>query len=91
VLASLAAQDGRTDKVTVLRQWLYHGAEHYAVQMASDGRISLSRAAKVLDVSMFDLFRVAESYKIELGATAEQSRAAWDLVAKLGRSQTESI
>ena len=71
-LVMLCAEEQRTDKATTLRQWLYRGAEEYALRLVEDGRISATRAAALLETSVYDLYRLAEKHSIDMGATEEQ-------------------
>ena len=71
-LVDLACQQQRTDRSTMLRQWLYLGAEEQAVKMVSEGRLSIGRAAELLDLTHYDIYRIAEANGIELGGTPEQ-------------------
>ncbi len=71
-LAELQSQEERTDKTTALRQWLYASAEAYALKRLSEGRLSLSQAAELLDLSVYDVQVKAQEQGIELGATADQ-------------------
>jgi hypothetical protein len=82
-LAALRAQEEHTDKATALRQWLHQGAELYALKLVSEGRISLTYAAGALEVSVYDLYRLAETYRIELGASDEQRRRSRELAVRL--------
>jgi hypothetical protein len=83
-LALLIAQEEHTDKATTLRQWLHEGAAHYVLKLVSEGRISATRAADLLGASVFDLYRLAETHGIELGATDEQRRQSRALAAEIG-------
>jgi predicted HTH domain antitoxin len=71
-LATLWGHEQHTDKATTLRQWLYQVAEGYALKLIAEGRISVGRAAELLDVSIYDIYHLAESRGVEIGATAEQ-------------------
>jgi len=82
-LASLNAQEQHTDKSTALRRWLHEGAAHYVVNLVAEGRISVGRAAELLEASPHDIYRIAESRGIELGATAEQRRQSREVASKL--------
>jgi hypothetical protein len=82
-LAALSGHEEHTDKATALRQWLHKGAELYALRLVGEGRISIGYAAEVLDLSIYDLHRLAEAHRIEIGATPEQSRQSLDLVRRL--------
>jgi hypothetical protein len=87
-LAALSAREEHTDKATALRQWLYEGAAHYVLKLVSDGRISMSRGAELLAVSMYDLYNLAERHAIEIGASDEQRRRSRELALRLGDSPT---
>jgi predicted HTH domain antitoxin len=77
-LAASCSQEQHTDKATTLRQWLYEGAEAYAVKLVEQGRISAGRAAELLDMSIYDIYRIAQESGIELGATEEQHRQSME-------------
>lgn len=59
-LVDAKAREERTDRSTALRQLLYAGAEDYVLELLGRGRISASRAAELLDVSVY---RVNESMR----------------------------
>ena len=82
-LAELRSQEERTDKTTALRQWLYAAAEDYALQQLVAGRLTLSHAAELLDLSIYDLQRKAQERGLALGATAAQYRHARDIARRL--------
>ena len=88
-LAALSAQEEHTDKATALRQWLHEGAAHYALRLVAEGRISMSRAAEMLDVAVYDLYRLAERHGVELGATDEQRRQSRALASRLGQPSAD--
>ncbi len=73
-LVDLFSRDQRTDRSVILRQWLYQAAEVYAVKLVGEGRMSIGRAAELLDMTHYDIYRIAEDHGIELGATEEQHR-----------------
>jgi hypothetical protein len=75
-LAELRSQEERTDKTTALRQWLYAAAEEYAFQRLAEGRLTVSRMAELLDMSVYDVQQKAQARGLELGATAEHYRQA---------------
>ena len=82
-LINLHSQDNRSDKSTTIRQWLYRTAEDYALGLVAQGRISASRAAELLDVSIWDIFRLAQERGMELGATDEQRQESRKVAAQL--------
>jgi predicted HTH domain antitoxin len=75
-LAELKSKADRTDKATALRQWLYAGAEEYVLKLLSEGRLTIGRAAELLEMSIHDVQRLAQEHGIELGATANQYHKA---------------
>jgi hypothetical protein len=83
-LAALAAKIGRTDKATVLRQWLYKGAELGALKLMSEGQITKGYAGEMLDLSIYEILDLAERYGIELGPSATQQRRALDTAERIG-------
>jgi hypothetical protein len=82
-LAELWGHEERTDKSTVLRQWLYAAAEEYAFKRLADGRLTLSQTAELLDLSVYDAQQKARERGIEVGATAEQYRQALETERQL--------
>ncbi len=91
-LAALSAREQQTDKSATLRQWIHHGAAHYVLTLVSEGRVSIGRAAELLDSTPYDLYRLAETHGIELGATDDQrkqSRALTERLAPRGQNVTD--
>ena len=86
-LAALSAQEQHTDKSSALRQWLHQGAAQYVLRLASEGRITVGRAAELLDRSVFDLYRLAEASGVELGASDKQRRQSRKVAAKLAEDR----
>ena len=85
-LAERKGKEDRTDKATALRQWLYTGAEAYVLELLSEGRMTLSQAAELLDLSVYEVQRLAQEQGIEVGATEEQYERARGTARKLGRT-----
>ena len=84
-LAAICARDQHVEKAAALRQWIHYGAEQYTLKLVAQGRVSIGRAAELLDVSVFDLHHLAETSSIVLGASDEQRSQARSLAAKLGK------
>lgn len=59
-LADLRTKEEHVDKSTALRQFLYLGARDYVMELYQKGRISLSKASELLDVSTFDVLRLVK-------------------------------
>ena len=85
-LAERKSRDERTDRTTALRQWLYAGAEEYVLRLLSEGRLTLSQAAALMDWSVYHVQHLAKERGIELGATAEQYEKAKETARQLGAS-----
>lgn len=74
-LLDLAESRSKTEKVdrsTALRQLMYEGAEQYVLEMISEGKLSVSRGAEILDESVHEIYRLAKKRNVEIGATEEQ-------------------
>ncbi len=82
-LASLRTKEEHVDKSTALRQFLYMGARDYVIEMYQKGRISLSRAAELMETSTFEILRLAKDMKIQAGATEEQQKRSRKTAASL--------
>jgi hypothetical protein len=70
-LANFQSHEQRIDRASVLRQWMYQGAEVFALKMVSQRCLTIGRAAELLDKTHEDLYRIAASNEIELGATLD--------------------
>ena len=84
-LAEMKSKVDRIDKATALRQLLYTGAEEYVLQLVSEGKLSMGRAGELLEMSVYDIQRLAAERGIELSATADQYEKARETAEKLGR------
>ena len=73
-ISKLRAKEEHVDQATALRQFLHIGVEEYLIQLVSDGRISIGKAAELLQKTVYDIQRVAQKHGIEIGATEEQAR-----------------
>jgi hypothetical protein len=75
-LADLRAAEEQIDRSTALRQLLHAGAAAYVLDLLARGRISLSKAAELLDVSPLAIVEKARKHGVELGASVDAYRAA---------------
>ncbi len=82
-LARLRAREEYVDQSTALRQLLYSGAEEYVLNLVEKGRISIGKAAELLNTAMHDIYRLAEKHNVRLGATEEQQRKSEATLKKL--------
>ena len=75
-LADLRAEDEQVDRSTALRQLLYAGATGYVLELLRAGRISLSKAAELLNCSTLAILQKARERDIVFGATLDQYKSA---------------
>ena len=85
-LAELRSREEHIDRATALRQWLYVGAEEYVLDRLSTGRLTLSRAAELLEMSVYDVQHLACKRGVPIGATGEQYQTARETARHLGRT-----
>ena len=71
-LAVLRSKEEYTDQSTALRQLLHLGAEEYILELVSSGRISIGKAAEMLKISVYDIYKLAEKHGMKIGGTAAQ-------------------
>ena len=57
---------------------------YYVLKLVAEGRISVGRAAELLDQTVYDVHHLAGTYGIELGASDEQRRQSRSLATVLG-------
>jgi hypothetical protein len=74
-LADLRAAEEQVDRSTALRQLLHAGAVGYVLELLGKGRISLSKAAELLDSSPLAVIEKARERGVELGAGVDEYRA----------------
>src|SRR3989442_7383194 len=74
-LADLRAADEQFDRSTALRHLLHAGAVGYVLELVGKGRISLSKAAELLDASPLAVIEKARERGVELGAGLDEYRA----------------
>lgn len=82
-LAEARAKEERTDRATVLRQLLYAGAEDYVVELVKQERISVSRAAELLDSSVHRVQRLIRERGVETGSNLEEYERSVQIAREL--------
>lgn len=70
-LVDSKASEDKTDRSTALRQLLYAGAEDYVIELLKRERISSSRAAELLDVSLYRMHELMRERGVEVHAGTE--------------------
>jgi len=82
-VAELRARQQRIDRAAAIRQLLYAAATDYVLELLSEGRISLSKAAELLDCSALEIHRLAQERGLPLGSDAQDYQPAQASLKKL--------
>jgi predicted HTH domain antitoxin len=70
-LAEMRSKKERVDKSTALKQLLYRGGEEYLLELYKKGEISISKAAELLDVSIYEMYNILARRNIKVGPDRE--------------------
>ena len=71
-LIELKSREEHTNKAIALKQLLYKGLEDYVINLVGRGRLSIGKAAEILDLSVYDMHEIAKSKGLKLSAAGEQ-------------------
>ncbi len=82
-LVDSKASEDRTDRATALRQLLYVGAEDYVLELLRRKRISASRAAELLDVSVYKVNELMRVHRSETSSTLEDHDKGQEVASRL--------
>lgn len=77
------SREEHSNKSVVLKQFLYKGLEDYVIRLVSSGRLSIGKAAEVLDLSIYDIQEMAKLKNLKLSATTEQRGISKKFVDKI--------
>ncbi len=89
-IVDLCAKERRTNQSEMLRQLVWQAAEVQVVKLVEEGRISRGYAAELLGVTYYDIYRIAEANRIQLGASddlVQQSYANQSLLKPRSTSE----
>ena len=84
-IIELKSKEDHTNKAIVLKQLIYQSLEDYVVKLCAKGRLSVEKAAEVLDLSVYDIHRIAKAKNIKLTATKEQMQKSREVLKKLSK------
>ena len=70
-IVDLHSKETRSDRSTVMRQWLWRSAEIEVVKSVSAGKLTIGRATELLELTYYDIYRIAQENNIVLGASDE--------------------
>ena len=59
---------------TALRRLLYEGIKPYVLNLYAKGKISLSKTAEILGLSVHDVLSLAKTYELKTSSTVEQAK-----------------
>lgn len=82
-IIELKSKEEHTNKAIVLKQLIYKGIEEYVIELCSKGRLSIGKAAEILDLSIYDIHKIAKEKGIKLTAAEEQRLKSKELLNKL--------
>jgi len=84
-IIELKSKEEHTNKAIVLKQLIYQSLEDYVIRLCARGRLSVGKAAEILDISVYDIQRIAKEKRIKLTASEEQMQRSKKLLDKLSR------
>jgi predicted HTH domain antitoxin len=82
-LVDSKAKEDRIDRSTALRQLLYAGAEDYVLELLKLERISVSRAAELLDVSVYKVRELMRERGVGVSPTLEDYNRGQEVASRL--------
>ena len=88
IIGLLKSREEHTNKAIVLKQLIYKSLEDYVLKLCSQGRISIGKAAEVLNLSIYDIQRIAKEKGIRLTASEEQQKKSKKVLEKLIRKNS---
>ena len=82
-IIELKSKEEHTNKAIVLKQLIYKGIEEYVIGLCASGRLSIGKAAEILDLSIYDIHKIAKEKGIKLSATEEQRQKSKEFLNKI--------
>ncbi|MEM2144764.1 MAG: hypothetical protein QW279_05350 [Candidatus Jordarchaeaceae archaeon] len=77
------AKEEHIDEKTALRKLLYEGIKPYVLNLYAKGKISLSKTAEILNLSVPEVLSLGKTYGLEIGSTGEQAKESRKNARKL--------
>lgn len=84
-IIELKSKEEHTNKAIVLKQLIYQSLKDYVIELCARGRLSIGKVAEILDISVYDIHRIAKEKGIKLTASEEQTQRSKKLLDKLSR------
>ncbi len=85
-IIELKSKEERTNKAIVLKQLLYKGIEDYILSLIAKGRLTVGKAAEIMDVSIYNIHEMAKAKGIKLSASIEQRHKSKENIEKFLKS-----
>lgn len=82
-IIELKSREEHTNRAIVLKQLIYNGIEDYEIKLCANGRLSVGKAAEILDTSIYEVYEKAKKYGVRLSATEEQRIKSKALLEKV--------
>lgn len=82
-LIDLKSKEEHLSKSVIIRKFVYDRLEDYALDLCNRGRLSIGKAAELLDTTIYDLQEKAREKGIVLSATEESHEESRRTVDKL--------
>ncbi len=82
-IIELKSKEEHTNKAIVLKQLIYDGIENYVIKLCADGRLSVGKAAEILDLSIYDIHKIAKNRGVKLSITKEQLEKSKGVIDRL--------
>jgi len=90
-IIELKSKEEHSNKAIVLKQLLYKGLEDYLLGLIAKGRLTVGRAAEILDVSIYDMHEMAREKEIKLSASQEQRQKSKEHIKKFLRKPHKRV
>ena len=82
-LIDLKTKEEHISRSVVIKQFVYEGLEEYALNLCSRGRLSIGRAAEILDRTVYDLQEMAQKKGLVLSANEKAAEESEETAKKL--------
>ena len=84
-IIDLKSKEEHTNKSIVLKQLIYQSLEEYMINLCANRRLSVGKVAEILDISIYDIHKIANKKGIKLTANEEQIQKSKEFLNKLSK------
>lgn len=82
-LIDIRTKEEHLSRSALIKQFVYEGLEEYALKLCEKGRLSIGKAAEILDISVYDLQEMAKEKGIILSAAEESAEKSSEVSERL--------